>query len=71
MRRRGGFYPWPWLWPVVLVLVVVGAINWGIIGLFDENLIKEIFSDKTVVDVIYVAIGIAGVLAIPRLLDEF
>jgi uncharacterized membrane protein YuzA (DUF378 family) len=71
MRRRRGFDFWPALWPIALVLLVIGAINWGVIGLFDENLIKEVFSNRTLVDIIYVAIGVAGVLAIPRLLDEF
>ena len=57
--------------PVWLALVVVGALNWGVIGLFDTNLVAEIFGTGTVVDVVYAIIGIAGLMMVPRLLEEF
>ena len=57
--------------PVWLALVVVGALNWGVIGLFDTNLVAEIFGTGTVVDVVYVIVGIAGLMMVPRLLEEF
>lgn len=60
-----------WLWPISFALVVVGAINWGLIGLFDENLIAKIFDDESLLDIIYVAIGVAGAIAVPRMLKEF
>jgi hypothetical protein len=57
--------------PVWLALIVVGAINWGLIGLFDYNLVAEIFGSGTVVDVIYAIVGLAGLMMVPRLLAEF
>ena len=57
--------------PVWLALIVVGAINWGLIGLFDYNLVAEIFGTGTVVDVIYAIVGLAGLMMVPRLLEEF
>jgi len=57
--------------PVWLALIVVGAINWGLIGLFDYNLVAEIFGTGTVVDVIYAVVGLAGLMMVPRLLEEF
>ena len=57
--------------PVWLALVVVGALNWGLVGLFDWNLVTEIFGAGTVADVIYVIVGIAGLMMVPKLLDEF
>jgi uncharacterized membrane protein YuzA (DUF378 family) len=57
--------------PVWLALVVVGALNWGVVGLFDTNLVAEIFGTGTVVDVVYAIIGIAGLMMVPRLLEEF
>jgi len=57
--------------PVWLALVVVGALNWGVIGLFDTNLVAEVFGTGTVVDVIYAIIGVAGLMMVPRLLEEF
>jgi hypothetical protein len=57
--------------PVWLALVVVGAVNWLLVGLFEWNLVTEIFGTGTVTDVIYVIVGIAGVMMVPRLLEEF
>jgi len=60
-----------WLWPISFVLIVIGAINWGLIGLLDENLLANIFDDESLLDIIYVAIGVAGAIAVPRMLNEF
>jgi uncharacterized membrane protein YuzA (DUF378 family) len=57
--------------PVWLALVVVGALNWGLVGLFEFNLVEEIFGAGTVADVIYVIVGIAGLMMVPKLLEEF
>ena len=57
--------------PVWLALVVVGALNWGLVGLFEFNLVEEIFGAGTVADVIYVIVGIAGLMLVPKLLEEF
>lgn len=57
--------------PVWLALVVAGALNWGLVGLFDYNLVGEIFGTGTVVDVVYTIVGVAGLMMVPRLLEEF
>jgi uncharacterized membrane protein YuzA (DUF378 family) len=57
--------------PVWLALVVVGALNWGMVGLFEFNLVEEIFGAGTVADVIYVIVGFAGLMMVPRLLEDF
>ena len=56
--------------PVWLALVVLGALNWGIVGLFDTNVVEEILGTGTAADVVYVVIGLAGLAMIPRLLEE-
>jgi uncharacterized membrane protein YuzA (DUF378 family) len=58
--------------PLVLFLIIVGALNWGIFGITggDTNVLEEIFSTGTFLDVVYTVIGVAGLLAIPRLLDS-
>jgi uncharacterized protein len=56
--------------PIWLALMVIGALNWGIVGLFDTNVLEEIFGTGTATDVVYVVIGLAGLLMVPRLLDE-
>ena len=55
--------------PLALVFVLIGALNWGMIGLFHENVVANIFSDGTVRDVIYAVVGFAGLVLLPRLLE--
>ena len=56
--------------PVWLTLIVVGALNWLMIGLFDTNVVAEIVGTGTASDVVYVVVGIAGLAMLPRLLAE-
>jgi uncharacterized protein len=56
--------------PIWLALVVIGALNWLLVGLFEWNLVTEIFGTGTVTDVIYVIVGIAGLMMLPRLFEE-
>jgi len=56
--------------PIWLALMVIGALNWGIVGLFDTNVVEEIFGTGTLTDVVYVVVGFAGLMMIPRLLQE-
>ena len=43
-----------------LVLTLIGALNWGLIGIFDFNLVAAIFGDMTVAArIIYSLVGIA------------
>ena len=57
--------------PIWLALVVVGALNWLLVGLFEWNLVAEIFGTGTVTDVIYVIVGVAGLMMLPRLFEDF
>ena len=56
--------------PVWLGLVIIGALNWLIVGLFDTNVVAEIFGTGTASDVVYVIVGIAGLAMVPRLLED-
>ena len=53
---------------ITFLLVVIGAINWGLIGLFDINLVTSLFASMPQVEkYIYILIGVAGVIfALPR-----
>lgn len=53
---------------IAWALVVIGALNWGSIGLFDVNLVALIFSGMPVLGrAAYVLVGIAGLyfLSVP------
>jgi uncharacterized membrane protein YuzA (DUF378 family) len=48
---------------IVSALVIIGAINWGLIGLFGFNLVGKIFGDFSIVSrIVYILIGVAGVI---------
>lgn len=59
--------------PVALVLMFIGALNWGILGITDgeTNVLSEIFGTGTLTDIVYVVIGVAALMWVPRLLDTF
>jgi len=47
---------------VALILVIVGALNWGLIGLLSFDLVAAIFGAMTVLSrVVYTLVGIAAV----------
>ena len=46
------------------VLVLIGALNWGLIGLFGFNLVSAIFGDMTVLSrIIYSLVGVGAIIA--------
>ncbi|MFT8316318.1 MAG: DUF378 domain-containing protein [Clostridium sp.] len=50
---------------ISLVLVIIGAINWGLIGFFRFDLVAALFGDmSTFTRVIYALVGIAGLYSI-------
>jgi len=55
--------------PLALFLMIIAALNWAIVSLFDTNVITEIFGTGTVTDVIYVLFGVSALVWIPRLMD--
>lgn len=51
-----------WLHIIGFVLVIVGALNWGLVGLFNFNLVTAIFGMwPSLVMLIYVLVGISAV----------
>ena len=56
--------------PLWLVLVVLGALNWLMVGLFDTNVVTEILGPGTASDVVYVIVGVAGLALLPRLFED-
>ena len=57
---------------VALVLTIIGAINWGLIGLFDFNLVTALFGDATMLTrIVYTLVGIAGIINIGLLIQDF
>lgn len=56
-----------------LILTIIGAINWGLVGLFDFDLVKFITMNQVNIwtRVIYCVIAIAGIINILLLFVNF
>ncbi|MBF8262926.1 MAG: hypothetical protein HW387_591 [Parachlamydiales bacterium] len=53
---------------LVVILILIGAINWGLVGLIDFDAISYVFGAFLIDRVIYILIGLAGVYQIVKLL---
>ena len=57
---------------VALVFTIIGALNWGLLGLFDFNLVSALFGDENVITrIIYVLVGLAGIINVGLLFEDF
>ena len=50
---------------IALVLIIIGAINWGLVGIFNFNLVEAIFGGFSWLSrIIYILVGISGIWSI-------
>lgn len=54
---------------ICLVFTIIGALNWGLIGIFDFNLVEAIFGSDMLARVIYSIVGITGLINIGLLFN--
>ncbi|MDD4157005.1 MAG: DUF378 domain-containing protein [Candidatus Cloacimonetes bacterium] len=54
---------------IALIVVIIGALNWGLIGLFNFNLVAFIFDNlsEVISRIIYSLVGVAGIICISSL----
>ena len=53
---------------ITLIVTIIGAINWGLIGFFDFNLVASLFSETSPVPgIVYALVGICGLINIALL----
>src|SRR5947209_19478869 len=66
MRSSGGATMSRTVWLVAFVLVVVGAVNWGLVGLAQFDLVATLFggSASVISRVVYSLVGVAGLLLV-------
>ena len=56
---------------IALVLIIIGAINWGLIGFFKFDLVATIFGQMSVISrVVYTLVGVSGLWGIKLLFDN-
>lgn len=56
---------------LALVLAIVGALNWGLIGLFRFDLVAAVFGQMSMLSrIIYALVGVAGLWCITLLFRD-
>jgi uncharacterized membrane protein YuzA (DUF378 family) len=46
---------------IALVLILIGGLNWGLVGFFDYNLVDAVFGEGSgVARVVYALVGVAA-----------
>ena len=54
-----------WITKTCLLFMVVGGLNWGLVGLFNFDLVAFLFGQMTILSrVVYILVGLATVWAI-------
>lgn len=55
---------------IAQVLLIIGGLNWGLVGLFDIDLVATLFGDMTALSrLIYTLVGISALIGASLLID--
>lgn len=47
---------------IAIVLLIIGGLNWGILGVFDVNVVSGVFGETSIISrIIYIIVGISAV----------
>ena len=61
----------PFINKITLLLLIVGGLNWGLVGLFDFDLVAAIFGEMSVISrIVYVLVGVSALAQIVPLLKN-
>lgn len=56
---------------IALVFTIIGAINWGLIGIMDFNLVASLFGEASLISrIVYSIVGICGLINIGILFNH-
>ena len=47
---------------IALVPTIIGALNWGLIGAFNFNLVTALFKESMLTNVVYILVGVCGLI---------
>jgi uncharacterized protein len=45
---------------IVAILLVVGGLNWGLVGIFNLNLVAALFGTSILASIVYVLVGLSA-----------
>ena len=47
---------------IAILLLIIGGLNWGLVGIFSWDLVAAIFGDMSVISrIVYILVGLSGV----------
>ncbi len=50
---------------VAFILIIIGGLNWGLVGIFDYNLVAKIFGDTSVITkIVYILVAVSALYAL-------
>ena len=53
------------LYKIALTIVIVGALNWGLVGIADFNLVEFLFGEQTLITrLVYILVLISGLVCL-------
>jgi len=53
---------------LALILIVIGGLNWGLVGFFNFDLVAAIFGEMTTVSrIVYALVGLSAVFTVIKL----
>ena len=57
---------------IALLLVIIGSVNWGLVGIFNFDLVATLFGGQTALlsRIVYTLVGAAGLWCISLLLRD-
>jgi uncharacterized protein len=61
----------PLIW-LSMILLAVGGINWGLVGLFEFDLVANVFGEKfgttnTITSIVYILVGASAIVSLAGL----
>jgi uncharacterized membrane protein YuzA (DUF378 family) len=59
-----------WVELIATVLLIVGGLNWGLIGIAGFNLVEAIFGPSIITRVIYILVGLSALWALWHWVQE-
>jgi uncharacterized protein len=56
---------------LAIVLIIVGGLNWGLVGLFNFNLVTAIFGEASMLsNIVFILVGLSAVYAAVAVLPK-
>ncbi len=49
---------------ICYILIIIGALNWGLVGIFNFNLVEYFFNESVIARTLYIIIGVAAIISI-------